>query len=147
MKTLLLPFLVFLGGLSAAQPPSNPLVQGIELSNQGKWEEAIPLLEQAAKTAPDSYQAALALGSARLSAKQYVLAKGELERAAKLEPGAASTHYVLALLYEKLKEHQKAISAWRIFLSHKLDVDSRQVGEKHLAHELAHLKKHQGKNP
>ncbi|UPT75400.1 MAG: CDC27 family protein [Elusimicrobiota bacterium] len=147
MKLLLLPFVLLLGGPLGAQPEKSPLAQGIELSNQGKWEEAIPLLEQAAKAAPDSYQAALALGSARLSAKQYVMAKGELERAAKLEPGSASTHYVLALLYEKLKEHRKAVAAWRIFLSHKLDVDSRQVAEKHLAHELEHLKKDQGKTP
>lgn len=138
---ILLPVLLFFLGPLAAETVNDPLAMGIELNNQGKWEEAITLLKQAAEAQPKSYQAALALGSAYLSAKEYEKAKAELERAAKIEPRLASTHYALALLYEKLKEHAKAIGAWKNFLSHKLDVDSRQVAEKHLAHQLAHMKK------
>jgi tetratricopeptide (TPR) repeat protein len=147
MKLLLLPFLLLLSGPSAAESAKDPLTLGIELSSQGKWEDAIPFLEEAVKKAPASHQAALALGAARISAKQYEKGRDELERAAKLEPRLASTHYALALVYEKLKAHAKAIEAWKIFLSHKLDVDSRQVAEKHLAHELEHLQKHKNKNP
>ena len=141
MKRLLLPFLLFLLEPLAAQTVNDPLAQGIELNNQGKWEEAVPLLKQAAQAQPKSYQAALALASAYSTAKQYEKAKVEMERAAKLEPALASTHYALALLYEKLKEHEKAVGAWKTFLSHKLDVDSRQVAEKHLAHQLEHSRK------
>ena len=54
-------------------------------ADQGKLGEAIPALEKAAAADPKSYRAALELGLAYLSDKQYQKARVALERAAEIE--------------------------------------------------------------
>ena len=115
--------------------------RGIALANEGKLDEAIPLLEKMAIIAPDSYQTQLALGSAYLTKREYSKAQKALETAERLEPTLASTHFALALLSEKLGKHETAALQWKQFLSHDVDEKARELAEKHLAHETRHVKK------
>ena len=117
------------------------LDQGIEWANQGNLKEAIPLLEKMAIIDPESYRAHLALGGAYLAQRDYLKAQKAFETAERLEPALVSTNFALGLLNEKLGKHHVAAQQWKQFLMHGVDEKARQVAEKHLAHQMKHLKK------
>lgn len=75
---------------------------------QGEYEAALPLAEQAVKLAPNAANARLALGRALLSTGELERAVEELEAGVKLEPESADLHFQLARAYRKAGRRQNA---------------------------------------
>lgn len=77
-----------------------PLQLGIDCVKEGKIDEAIGYLEQAARENPDDYRSHNFLGIAYASKGLNNRAIGSLEAALKIAPKIASVHYNLGLIYK-----------------------------------------------
>jgi tetratricopeptide (TPR) repeat protein len=77
-----------------------PLQLGINSLKDGKYDEAIRYLEQAAHENPDDYRSFNFLGIAYARKGLSNRAIGSLEAALKLAPRVASVHYNLGLIYK-----------------------------------------------
>ena len=75
---------------------------GSLLTKTGHADQAIRLLLQASRTAPQSPKAHYELGKTYLDLNQIAPSKEHLERAAQLEPKNSSVHYQLAQVYRRL---------------------------------------------
>lgn len=68
---------------------------------QGRFDEALPLLEQAKKKQPDNADVRLVLAYARANKGDYNSAKAECTRLLELQPLSARGHYFMGVICEK----------------------------------------------
>ncbi|OGS19627.1 MAG: hypothetical protein A3J83_04865 [Elusimicrobia bacterium RIFOXYA2_FULL_40_6] len=96
--------------------------------NQGKYEEAIQLLQ----ALPDSNEKKLSLAFAYLQTEKYDLAQECLLQLIKINPDSLAARYSLAMLYERKKENSEAINQWEkvLLLAHKKEL--KHLASKHI---------------
>ena len=95
--------------LDHAPGPEDPRVDyGAFLVRQGRTEDALPLLEKAAKAKPGSARAHAELGKALLDAGKAQAAAKSLERALALDPSAWAIRLILGRAYLQLGRTQEA---------------------------------------
>lgn len=75
---------------------------------RGDWKTALPLLERAVGTMPQSFDAHYDFGKALLRGGQVTQAASELERAVAINGKNSGAHYQLALAYRQLKRESDA---------------------------------------
>lgn len=78
----------------------NRVEEGIEVFKTGDFEVALPLLEQASREYPGSYEAFVYLGAAYSQLGRHNAAIGALMRASQIKPGSPRVHYNLGQAYE-----------------------------------------------
>ena len=81
---------------------------GSLLTEQGRAQEAIPYLTEAAKIDPSDVRAHEQLAAAYRAANQWPAVQRELELAVKLSPNTASLHFMLGQAYRRNGEPAKA---------------------------------------
>jgi len=87
-----------------AKPSEQPYLNlGGLLLDEGRNEEALPVLEQAAKLSPTNALCRLKLGIAYLRLLKLENARRELEEAARLDPENAAVHFQLGKLYKQMR--------------------------------------------
>ena len=119
IRRLALPLL--LGSLLAGCAMQFPITRGEELAQQGRWEEAIPLFQEAAKQDPKNLEARLGLARALWMASQDFVRQGnEFERVDRLDD--ASVAYRRALGYNG--ENQLALAGLER-IARKNDIQDR----------------------
>ena len=70
--------------------------------------EAVPVLEQAARIAPDAATVHYELGRAQFSQEHFESAREQLERAVTLDPTASSSHFLLGRIYQRLGKREQS---------------------------------------
>lgn len=78
----------------------NGLERGIALFKEGKFEEAVDLLETATRHFPDSYEAFVYLGACYAQQARYNACIGALKKASEIKPDSPRIHYNLGQAYE-----------------------------------------------
>ncbi len=73
---------------------------GIAAFKEGNFEVAIPLLEDASREYPDSYEAFVYLGAGYAQKSRYNAAIGAFKRASEIKPDSPRIHYNLGQAYE-----------------------------------------------
>lgn len=140
-------FLAFFSLLSCAAPlraetPEEMFTSAIRLSNQGRKEEAIRILQELSKQSPNDDRYLLSLGMVYRSLDQYENAVAAFERAVQIRPSEEG-YYSLGLLYEGMATRAdpprqkdllaKARNAWSGFLRlNPSDTKKREVAERHI---------------
>lgn len=79
--------------------PLANLSMGHLLAGDGKWEEAIPLLEKYAGLQPNDFDVRLKLGQIYLDHKQYDKALSQLQQGEEIAPQEKRVQYLLGKLY------------------------------------------------
>src|SRR5882672_2623347 len=92
-----------------AQKTPEPYIDlGDLLNQQARFEEALPLLQQAVRIAPRNIRAHELLGKAYLNLNRLPEAQHELEAAVATDPGLPALHYLLGQIYRKEGQLDKA---------------------------------------
>lgn len=92
-------------------PSEQPLVNlGLVLIDRNELEEALPLLRQAEKIAPEDARIRAALGRLYQKQGQLPQAQAELERAVALAPKTAAYHFLLGQVYHRAGMGEQAKS-------------------------------------
>ena len=87
----------------AAHPNEQPMLNlAIAYSEDGKYDEALPLLVQAVAIAPGDPQIHERLGQVYLKKDRLEEARKEFERAVELAPDKGAYHYLLGRVYHRL---------------------------------------------
>jgi tetratricopeptide (TPR) repeat protein len=103
-----------------AQKTPEPYIDlGDLLNQQARFDEALPLLQQAVTIAPRNIRAHEVLGKAYLNLNRLPEARRELEAAVSIDPGFAVLHYLLGQIYRKEGQLDKAKSELERFQSLK----------------------------
>jgi tetratricopeptide (TPR) repeat protein len=94
---------------------------GTLLVKLGRYEEAVPLLNQALYRNPKCFSARSALGQAYLSLQRLEDSQREIELAVSLNPSDSAAHYFLGRLYTKLSKTELAAREFQVTreLTHK----------------------------
>lgn len=126
----------FAAGLAIADElPTNELVtiynQAVDLFNAGKDAEAVPLLKQVIKEAPDYAPAYSVYGSALMGVPDYAEAICMLKKATELQPNW-SNWYNLGVCYQNIGDLPLQIEAWKKALA----LDPQKSAEVNLANSL-----------
>ncbi|OGS26435.1 MAG: hypothetical protein A2297_00600 [Elusimicrobia bacterium RIFOXYB2_FULL_48_7] len=100
-----------------------------DLVNQGKYDEAIALLN----TLPDTQEKKLALAFAYLGTEKYDEAEKIMLEIVKDNPASLPARYCLGMLYEKKKNSAEAIIQWEKVLLLTQKKELRELASKHLA--------------
>lgn len=74
--------------------------RGITLFKQGDFEHAIPMLEDASRKYPESYDAFVYLGAGYAQQGRHNAAIGAFKRASEIKPDSPRIHYNLGQAYE-----------------------------------------------
>jgi Tfp pilus assembly protein PilF len=119
-------------GFSLIGAQETELKKAMDMINQGRAAEAVPLLEQQSAKEPQSFDVQLALGMALLEAGNYDSAQGALERAVVLNPGSVPAHYTLAMLYESRRNTARAVEEWMKVQQLTGDQSLKDLAAKHL---------------
>jgi len=85
------------------------------LNQQGRFEEALPILQEAAAIAPRNIRAHEILGKSLLNLNRLADAQRELEAAISADPDRAALHYLLGQAYRKQGQMDKAKSEMQRF--------------------------------
>lgn len=94
---------------NAATKSPEPFIDlGDFLNQQGRFEEALPVLQQAVVIAPRNIRAHEILGKALLNLNRLADAQRELEAAVSVDPDHAALHYLLGQIYRKQGQMEKA---------------------------------------
>jgi len=94
-----------------AQKTPEPYIDlGDLLNQQARFEEALPLLQQAVTIAPRNIRAHEVLGKAYLNLNRLPEARHELEVAVSIDPDLSVLHYLLGQIYRKQGHLEKAKS-------------------------------------
>ncbi len=86
------------------------LNRGIDLLHEGQYEQAIVLLEEAARLAPALAEAHSQLGTAHLAAGRLEIARAHLERALSIDPWFVDAIYNLGLVAHRQGRHGDAVA-------------------------------------
>src|ERR1700678_4184203 len=87
---------------------------GALLAKSNRAAEALELLQQAARMAPDSNRARYELGKAYFDLGQLEKAEPELQAAIRIEPKSREDHYLLGRIYQRLGKAELAAQEFRI---------------------------------
>ncbi|HWZ99088.1 MAG TPA: tetratricopeptide repeat protein [Candidatus Dormibacteraeota bacterium] len=105
---------------NVAQKTPEPYIDlGDLLNQQARFEEALPLLQQAVTIAPRNIRAHEVAGKAYLNLNRLPEAQRELEAAVSIDPGLPAIHYLLGQIYRKEGNLDKAKSEMDRFQSLK----------------------------
>ena len=85
------------------------------LNQQGRFEEALPILQQGVAVAPRNIRAHEILGKTLLNLNRLEEAQRQLEVAVSADPNRAALHYLLGQIYRKQGQPDKAKSEMRRF--------------------------------
>ncbi len=88
--------------------------RGLELLEEGRPEQAAPLLERARKLEPGKGSILEALGRAYYGTGRYSFAASRFEEALDIDPANDYAHYCLGLCYLKLNRHLEASGHFKI---------------------------------
>ena len=100
----------------SAEPSEKPSLNlGILMGKLHRYQEAIPLFQEAASKAPGSAVAQRELGRVLLQAKQPGQAIEHLKTAAKLDPEHARVHYFLGQAYQSMNQPELASASFSRF--------------------------------
>jgi len=110
----------------AIAPGSYELLMGRILMREGRWIEAVRVLEASVGRArvPERLQCLMALAEAYGGAGDPQGARGALEECFRVNPAHAEARYLSARLYEDQGEAEKAASEYDVFLEIWRDADS-----------------------
>lgn len=104
----------FMVPVAFAQPidgESKALVdRGWVLENEGKYDEALSLYDQALELDSNNYLAYKHRGTVNIRMKNYDQAEREFAKAIDLAPNHASTYYNRGLMYYEMGEYDKSVS-------------------------------------
>jgi len=96
------------------KPSEQPYLNlGSLLLDEGRNEEALPVLEEAAKLSPVNSLCRLKLGIAYFRLSKLENARKELEEAARLDPDNAAVHFQLGKLYKQMRLLDQAQKEFR----------------------------------
>jgi len=103
-----------------AQKTPEPYIDlGDILNQQARFDDALPLLQQAVTIAPRNVRAHEVLGKTYLNLNRLPEAQQELEAAVSIDPGLPALHYLLAQICRKAGQLDKAKSELERFQSLK----------------------------
>jgi tetratricopeptide (TPR) repeat protein len=91
---------------------TDPKTAGLQLFHQGRYEDALPLLEQALQLAPNDGYLHLCAGIAYASRHQQSQAEAHLSKAIWLRPNDALAQYNWACLLHQQGRHAEALTAY-----------------------------------
>lgn len=74
--------------------------RGIAVFKEGDFEQAVPILEDASREYPGSYEAFVYLGAAYAQQGRHNASIGAFKRASEINPQSARVHYNLGQAYE-----------------------------------------------
>lgn len=108
------PGLIVLMWLAGGCGPSaeDEVGRGVELFNQGKFDEAAVAFKAASSKAPDRPEPHNNLGIVYATRGLYEEAVAEYQKAVQLDPDNAEPHYNLGNAYSALKQRQAAAAAY-----------------------------------
>ena len=92
----------------SAKSPEPFIDLGDFFNQQGRFEEALPVLQQAVVIAPRNIRAHEILGKTLLNLNRLTEAQHELEAAVSADPERAALHYLLGQIYRKQGQLEKA---------------------------------------
>ena len=105
---------------NATQKTPEPYVDlGDLLNQQGRFEDALPVLKQAAAISPRNIRVHEILGKSYLDLNRLSEAQHELEAAVSIDPDRSTLHYLLGQVYRKQGRLDKAKSELERFQSLK----------------------------
>jgi len=125
-KILIIPLLLLVVGCSQSL-----LRQGRRLADEGEYDRAIKTFYEEIKVNPASADAWLELGVAFYNKGDLVKAEEALKQANSIRPDTRS-HLYSGIVYEKQKQYDKAIEAYRMSLSYDPGGKTRKLIEEHL---------------
>jgi len=130
MKKILLCFIfvIFCSIFSYSQK----IASVTELINQKKYSQAIEILKLQLSENPNSVELNLTLGLLYLEIKDYNSAEIYLTKTTYIDQNCLSAHYSLAMIYEKTKKYNSALSEWNIVLSISSDKSLQEIAKKHI---------------
>ncbi len=111
---------------------SDLLKEGLRLANDGRLDQALATLRQAAAADSGDAAAQTALGLVALQRQQYAEAQAALERALSLDPQSETALFSLGLLFEKQRQPAAARSAWQRLASITRSSELREMAQRHL---------------
>lgn len=89
------------------------LDRGIAVYKEGDYEKAIPMLEEASREYPGSYEVFVYLGASYANLARYNAAIGALKRASEIKPDSPRVHYNLGQAYEAASVPKEAWSEYK----------------------------------
>jgi tetratricopeptide (TPR) repeat protein len=92
----------------AGRTPEPYIDLGDLLNQQARFDEALPLVQQAVAIAPRNIRAHEVLGKTYLNLNRLPEAQQELEAAVSIDPGLPALHYLLSQIYRKAGQLEKA---------------------------------------
>ncbi|HJZ64999.1 MAG TPA: tetratricopeptide repeat protein [Candidatus Acidoferrum sp.] len=99
----------------STKSPEPYIDMGDFLNQQGRFEEALPILQQGVAVAPRNIRAHEILGKTLLNLNRLEEAQRQLEVAVSADPNRAALHYLLGQIYRKQGQPDKAKSEMRRF--------------------------------
>jgi Flp pilus assembly protein TadD len=103
--------------LAQRDDPKVKLEQGMLAFDQGDYQAALPLLEQAARGLPDDARAHFVLAGDYYNLRRYAEAAQAFEQTTRLAPRLAEPHFYLALSYLQLEREAEAAPHLRQYLT------------------------------
>ncbi|MBM4273629.1 MAG: tetratricopeptide repeat protein [Deltaproteobacteria bacterium] len=107
--TAMLVSLIF-GPVVAAQDAKTLVNRGLELCNDGKFDQAIKEFDVALKLKPNDAAIITYRGVAKYAKGQNDAALQDFEQAIKLDPKHGKAYYQRGMIYEKQENYEKAIA-------------------------------------
>jgi Predicted N-acetylglucosaminyl transferase len=132
-------FLVF-AALSFTFASSSDLEEALGLLNDGQTDQAMEIVKEKLKNNPKSSDNHMAMGLIQLEKNDYAGAKESLEAALELDRKIVAAHYMLAMIYEKEGDVQKAIDKWQKIFKYSKNATLRSLADKHIRQLKGELK-------
>jgi Tfp pilus assembly protein PilF len=132
MKKLFSGFILSVFCVCALFAYSSDMEKALRLLNDGKTDEAMAIVKeklQNGQHTPDNY---LAMGLIQLEKNNYPEAKINLEQALKIDKSIVAAHYMLAMIYEKEGDVQKATDKWQKIFKYSKNATLRSLADKHI---------------
>jgi tetratricopeptide (TPR) repeat protein len=104
----------------------------IEFINQGKYKEAVSILEKLSTEKPDSIEIKFMLGVAYVHLQEYILAESCFNDVLSKSPDYLLAHYYLAMIYEQRKMDIQAINEWNKVVFLTKDKKLLELAKKHI---------------
>jgi len=125
-------FLLFIQLSWADSPATQHYQAGLAYERLGRLEEAYTELQLGFALDQNDTLLATALGIVASRLGRLEVAQRSLERSLSLDSTSVASYYQLALLYEKKKLKERALDAWRRFLTLSQDEPLKTIAQKHI---------------
>ena len=131
-KIFLILFFLFINVIAFCEQNTGGPQQTLTLINEGKNDEAIAQIKQdlLQKETADKY---ILMAIAYIEEEKFSLAEESLNKAVSIQPKAVPAYYMLAMLYEKQKQLDKAIEKWENICKYTKNEKLKELAQKHLA--------------